>query len=48
MHFNQILPCLLVSATVAVAQLIPVGPIVSFLLPLPTTTWVSVPVVDAC
>ncbi|PON26179.1 hypothetical protein TGAM01_v205123 [Trichoderma gamsii] len=27
MHFNQILPCILVSATAAVAQLIPVGPI---------------------
>ncbi|KAL6906785.1 hypothetical protein GGI43DRAFT_240103 [Trichoderma evansii] len=27
MHFNQILPCLLVSATAAVAQLIPFGPI---------------------
>lgn len=29
MHFTQILPCILVSATAAVAQLIPVGPIVS-------------------
>ncbi|KAL7922687.1 hypothetical protein ACQKWADRAFT_312911 [Trichoderma austrokoningii] len=27
MHFNQILPCILVSATAAAAQLIPVGPI---------------------
>ncbi|KAM0514601.1 hypothetical protein ACHAPE_006596 [Trichoderma viride] len=27
MHFTQILPCILVSATAAVAQLIPVGPI---------------------
>ncbi|KAM0459123.1 hypothetical protein ACHAO4_002515 [Trichoderma viride] len=27
MHFNQVLPCILVSATAAVAQLIPVGPI---------------------
>ncbi|KAM0254781.1 hypothetical protein ACHAQJ_006438 [Trichoderma viride] len=30
MHFNQLLPCLLVSATAAVAQLIPIGPIATF------------------
>ncbi|PTB69893.1 hypothetical protein BBK36DRAFT_1110735 [Trichoderma citrinoviride] len=27
MHFNQLLPCLIASASVAVAQLVPVGPI---------------------
>ncbi|KAL7788666.1 hypothetical protein V8C37DRAFT_388142 [Trichoderma ceciliae] len=30
MHFNQLLPCILVSATAAVAQLIPFGPIATF------------------
>ncbi|TFB03925.1 hypothetical protein CCMA1212_003555 [Trichoderma ghanense] len=30
MHFNQLLPCIVASASVAVAQLIPVGPIATF------------------
>ena len=35
MHFTQLLPCIIASASVAVAQLIPVGPIVS----LPLSSW---------
>ncbi|KAL6878629.1 hypothetical protein J3F83DRAFT_723270 [Trichoderma novae-zelandiae] len=30
MHFTQLLPCIIASASVAVAQLIPVGPIATF------------------
>ncbi|KAL6879372.1 hypothetical protein HDV57DRAFT_518081 [Trichoderma longibrachiatum] len=30
MHFAQLLPCIIASASVAVAQLIPVGPIATF------------------